>query len=144
MDEVAKQRLYSRDLQSFSALYGNLQQAGLLAPAQRGWQEAAAEVAGKVKLSDAQQRTIFRLPAGTPLDTSSVAAQPRAIEAFYRMELLTLAVENLTATLANDSRQARRWLKIRHHGGIYQAKRPLDVVMHGRDYELKVLREYVR
>ena len=144
VDELAKQRHYSRDFQSFGALYDNLQQSGLLTAVQEGWCQAAAETAGKLKLTEKQERALYRLPAGTPLDATSVAATPDGKKAFYRMELLSLAAEDLTATLANDPQRTRRWMKIRHSGGPYQAKRPLQVVMHGSDYELKLLRDYVR
>lgn len=144
MDELSKQRHYNRDFQGFSAVYDNLQLAGLLEPAQQGWREAAFEAANRLKLTEKQERALYRLPAGTPLDVASVAATPNGKEAFYRMELLAMTAEDLTATLANDPRRTRRWFKIRHAGGPYQAKRPLQVVMHGPNHALKQLRDYVR
>lgn len=144
MDELAKQRHYSRDFQGFAAVYDNLRQAGLLAPAQQGWHEAASEVAGKLKLTQSQQRALYRLPQDVALDTDAIAAHPRGKEAFYRMELLTMAAEDLTGTLADNPQRARRWMKIRHSDGPYQAKRPLQVVIHGSNYELKLLRDHVR
>ncbi len=144
MDELSKQRHYSRDFQAFAAVYDNLQRVGLLPAAQQGWHEAAGEIAGQLKLTPAQQRAVYRLPQDVALDAAAIAAHPKGQEAFYRMELLTMAAEDLTATLANDSQRTRRWLKIRHAGGPYQARRPLQVVMHGANHELKLLREYVR
>jgi hypothetical protein len=136
--------VYKSDLKGFNQTYQALNDIGILPQRQQQWLDAAAEATHRLNLSSKQVKAVLRLPVSTPAnDVGAIAALPNGAESFYRMSLLGVVAEHLSEGLGGDT-QARRWMKINHLSGPYEAKRPLSVVMNGEPHELKTLRSYLR